>query len=124
MKIEFWTDIVCPYCGLMDNRLRLALERFEHAGEVEVTHRSFQIHPDLPREGVTQRQLLEMYGIPASDGEGIFAPIEAAARAEGLEPYRALERTLGPTDLAHELLAYATDKGRGDEAWTAMFRAH
>ncbi|MFF0401090.1 DsbA family protein [Streptomyces sp. NPDC005248] len=124
MKIEFWADIVCPYCGLMDNRLRLALERFEYAGDVEVTHRSFQIHPDLPREGVTQRQLLEMYGIPTSEGEGIFAPIEAAARAEGLEPYRALERTLGPTDLAHELLAYATDKGRGDEAWTAMFRAH
>jgi len=124
VKIEFWSDIVCPYCGLMDNRLRLALERFEHADDVQVIHRSFQLHPELPREGVTQRKLLELHGIPASDAERIFAPIEAAARAEGLQPYRALERTLGPTDLAHELLAYAADKGRGAEAWTAMFRAH
>ncbi|GGJ79288.1 protein disulfide-isomerase [Streptomyces camponoticapitis] len=124
MKIEFWSDIVCPYCGLMDNRLRLALERFEHADDVRVTHRSFQLHPDLPRAGITQRKLLETHGISAADGEGIFAPIEAAARAEGLDPYRALERTLGPTDLAHELLAHAADKGRGEETWTAMFRAH
>lgn len=124
MKIEFWSDIICPYCGLMDNRLRLALERFEHADDVELVHRSFQLHPDLPRTGVTQRQLLETHGIPASDGERMFAPIEAAARAEGLEPYHALERTMGPTDYAHEVLALATDQGRGNEVWTAMFRAH
>ncbi|GHJ37732.1 DsbA family protein [Streptomyces sp. TS71-3] len=124
MKIEFWSDIICPYCGLMDHRLRLALERFEHAGDVRVVHRSFQIHPGLPREGVTQRRLLEMHGIPARNGERILGPIEDAARAEVLDPYHALERTLGPTDHAHELLALATDKGRGGEVWTAMFRAH
>lgn len=124
MKIEFWSDIVCPYCGLMDNRLHLALERFEHAADVRVVHRSFQLHPDLPRAGVTQRKLLEMHGIPAASEQQIFAPIEAAAHAEGLESYHALERTLGPTDHAHELLAYATDQGRGNEIWTAMFRAH
>ena len=67
MKIEFWSDIVCPYCGLMDHRLRLALERFEHADDVQVVHRSFQLHPDLPRAGVTQRRLLEMAGMPAAD---------------------------------------------------------
>jgi predicted DsbA family dithiol-disulfide isomerase len=124
MKIEFWSDIVCPYCGLMDNRIHLALERFEHAADVQVIHRSFQLHPDLPREGVTQRELLRTHGLPASAEQQIFAPLEAAAQAEGLESYHALERTLGPTDYAHELLAYATDQGRGNEIWTAMFRAH
>ncbi|MDX3075536.1 DsbA family protein [Streptomyces sp. MI02-7b] len=124
MKIEFWSDIICPYCGLMDNRLRLALGRFEHADEVQVVHRSFQVHPDLPRQGVAQRQLLRMHDIPAQDGERMFASIEGAAHAEGLDPYHAVDRTLGPTDYAHELLALATDKGRGGEVWTAMFRAH
>jgi predicted DsbA family dithiol-disulfide isomerase len=124
MKIEFWSDIVCPYCGLMDHRLRRGLDRFEHAADVEVIHRSFQLHPDLPREGISQRELFKVAGVPVSTGEGILRPIEAAAKAEGLVPYHALERTLGPTDLAHELLAYATDQGRGNEIWTAMFRAH
>ncbi|MEW2259663.1 DsbA family oxidoreductase [Streptomyces sp. NPDC047869] len=123
MKIEFWSDIVCPYCGLMDHRLHQALERFDHAADVQLVHRSFQLHPDLPREGVTQRELLERAGMP-SVADQVLRPIERQAAAEGLAPYHVLDRTLGPTDLAHELLAHATDQGRGNEAWTAMFRAH
>ncbi|MEQ8144666.1 DsbA family oxidoreductase [Streptomyces sp. OP7] len=123
MKIEFWSDIVCPYCGLMDHRLRVALERFS-TNDVQVVHRSFQTHPDLPREGITQRELLRRAGLLAEAGERVLTRIEAAAHAEGFESYHALERNLGPTDLAHELLAYAAESGRGQEVWTAMFRAH
>ncbi|MEV6288588.1 DsbA family oxidoreductase [Kribbella sp. NPDC051770] len=121
MKIEFWSDVVCPYCGLMDNRLQVALARFPHA--VEVVHRSIQLHPDLPRTGVTQRELLRMHGVPGVEQQ-VLEPIEAAAHAEGLTPYRAVDRTLGPTDYAHELLAYASSLGRGNEVWTAIYRAH
>ena len=124
MKIEFWSDIVCPYCGLMDHRLHLALDRFAYGDQVQVIHRSFQLHPDLPREGVSQVKLIEMAGAPATTVDRVLRPIERAAEAEGLTPYRAVDRTLGPTDLAHELLAYAADQGRGNEIWTAMFRAH
>jgi predicted DsbA family dithiol-disulfide isomerase len=124
MKIEFWSDIVCPYCGLMEHRLRQALDRFEHGADVRVVHHSFQLHPDLPREGVSQRKLFELAGVSAAVGERTVGAIEDTARAEGLAPYHALDRTLGPTDLAHELLAYATDQGRGNETWAAMFRAH
>ncbi|MFI6262755.1 DsbA family protein [Micromonospora sp. NPDC051006] len=124
MKIEFWSDVVCPYCGLMDHRLHQALNRFGHGEQVQVIHRSFQLHPDLPREGVSQIELIAMAGAPASTVDRVLRPIERAAEAEGLTPYHAVDRTLGPTDLAHELLAYATDQGRGNEIWTAMFRAH
>lgn len=124
MKIEFWSDIICPYCGLMDHRLHQAVERFEHGARVRVVHRSMQLHPDLPREGVTQRQLIRMAGAPVSTEDRVLRPIERQAEAEGLVPYHALDRRLGPTDLAHELLAHATDQGRGDEVWSAMFRAH
>lgn len=124
MKIELWADVVCPYCGLMDNRLHLALERFEHADDVRLSHRSFQLHPGLPREGVTQRRLFELAGMPVAEGERILTAIETAAHADGLDPYHALDRTLGPTDHAHELLAHAAAQGRGDEVWTAIFRTH
>jgi predicted DsbA family dithiol-disulfide isomerase len=124
MKIEFWSDIVCPYCGLMDNRLHLALERFRHGKDVQVVPRSFQLHRDLPREGITQRRLFRMAGVPVTAGEQLLTAIEDSAHAEGLDPYHALDRTLGPTDYAHELLVYAATQGRGPEVRTAMFRAH
>ena len=124
MKIEFWSDIICPYCGLMDHRVRRAKDRFAHSDDVQVIHRSIQLHPDLPRSGVTQRELFTIAGMPAASGEKILTDIEAAAHAEGLAPYHALDRALGPTDHAHELLAHAASQGRGPEVWTAIFRAH
>jgi predicted DsbA family dithiol-disulfide isomerase len=124
MVIDFWSDVVCPWCGLMDHRLRAAKARAPFGSRVTVRHHSFQLHPDLPREGLSQRALFTKVGLPQSEVERNLLPIERMAREEGLIPYRAIDRTLGPTDLAHELLAYATDKGHGDEAWGKIFRAH
>lgn len=124
MKIEFWSDIICPWCGLTDHRMEQAIERFEHGDEVELIHRSFQLHPDMPRDGFTQIALSAQHGMDAATAKRILAPIEQMAEREGLTPYRALERSMGPTDFAHELLAYATTKGKHTEAWRAMFRDH
>ncbi|WP_321949653.1 DsbA family oxidoreductase [Burkholderia cenocepacia] len=125
MKIELWCDIVCPFCGLAVHRLETALAAFEHRDAVQVVHRSFQVHPELDRSGVSQHDLIVMHGRDVTDTENrILRPIEQAAEREGLVPYRAIDRTLGPTDYAHELLAYATDKGLHAEAWKRMFRAH
>jgi predicted DsbA family dithiol-disulfide isomerase len=61
---------------------------------------------------------------PAEIEKNILRPIEDAARREGLTIYRAIDRTLGPTDHAHELLAFASTKGLHAQAWRRMFRAH
>ncbi|WP_426243814.1 DsbA family oxidoreductase [Nocardioides sp. LHG3406-4] len=124
MKVEFWSDIICPWCGLTEHRLGAALERFPHRDQVEVVHRSFPLHPDLPREGVTQRELSRRYGMTPASTEQALRPIEVLAEREGLKPYAALDRTLGPTDYLHELLAFATEKGMHATAWRAAFRAH
>ena len=75
-----------------------------------MVHRSFQLHPELDRNGITQRDLLVMR-VPNPDEveRTILRPIEEAAEREGFAPFRAIDRTLGPTDHAHELLAYASD---------------
>ena len=43
MKIDIWSDIVCPYCYLGKRRLEAALAQFEHADEVEVQWHSFEL---------------------------------------------------------------------------------
>jgi predicted DsbA family dithiol-disulfide isomerase len=48
VKIEIWSDVVCPWCYIGKRRLERALGEFEHAGEVEITWRSFQLNPDAP----------------------------------------------------------------------------
>ncbi|HEY5803590.1 MAG TPA: DsbA family oxidoreductase [Lysobacter sp.] len=125
MKIEFWCDIVCPFCGLAEYRLENALAAFEHRAEVQVIHRSFQLHPELDRNGVSQRDLLVMRVKDPDEIESkVLRPLEVAAAREGLTPYRVVDRTLGPTDHVHELLAYASDQGLHSEAWKRAFRTH
>jgi len=36
VKVEIWSDVVCPWCYIGKRRFESALGRFEHAGEVEV----------------------------------------------------------------------------------------
>ncbi|MFE7843474.1 DsbA family protein [Streptomyces sp. NPDC057474] len=52
MKVEIWSEVTCPWCGLGSHRLDRAVERFEHRDEVELIHRSFPLSDDLPGEGV------------------------------------------------------------------------
>lgn len=71
-----------------------------------------------------QLELFHAVGKDERDMRRILRPLEEAAEAEGFGPYHAIDRTLGPTDHAHELLAFASDKGLNAEAWSTMFRAH
>lgn len=124
MRIEMWSDIICPVCGVTQLRIRNAVQQFEHGDEVEVIHRSFQVHPGIAPEGITQTQLSLDAGMTVAQMESVLRPMEISADAEGFGGYHAIDRTLGPTGLTHELLSYATDQGKHHEAWTAMFTAH
>src|SRR6202043_3199463 len=48
VEIEIWSDVVCPWCYIGKHRLERALNEFEHADQVAITWRSFQLNPDMP----------------------------------------------------------------------------
>ncbi|WP_449620663.1 DsbA family oxidoreductase [Robertmurraya sp. Marseille-Q9965] len=73
MKIEVWSDYVCPFCYIGKRRLELALEQFPHKDQVEVEFKSFQLDPNTPKYseqsiyealatkfGTTEEQVREM----------------------------------------------------------------
>ena len=43
MKIEVWSDFVCPFCYIGKRRLEMALEQFPHKKNVEVEFKSFEL---------------------------------------------------------------------------------
>ena len=49
MKVEIWSDVVCPWCYIGKRRFEAALARFEHRDEVEVEWRSFELDPTTLR---------------------------------------------------------------------------
>ena len=48
MQIEVFSDVVCPFCYIGKRRLEEALDGFDHADQVTVTYRSFQLDPSAP----------------------------------------------------------------------------
>ncbi|TKC18047.1 DsbA family oxidoreductase [Robertmurraya kyonggiensis] len=49
MKIEVWSDYVCPFCYIGKRRLEIALEQFPYKDQVEVEFKSFQLDPNTPK---------------------------------------------------------------------------
>jgi protein disulfide-isomerase len=45
LKIQIWSDIMCPYCYIGKRRIEGALEQFEHKAAVEIEWKSFQLMP-------------------------------------------------------------------------------
>jgi predicted DsbA family dithiol-disulfide isomerase len=126
MQIEIWSDVICPFCGLGSKRLENALSQFEHRDQVTVKHRSFELHPGAhPGRTHTAREMLKRkYGLDDEQIEAQHRRIEAEANAEGLVPYVLTDNQVGNTALVHELLAYAKDQGREQEAWDHVYRAY
>ncbi|GII66123.1 protein disulfide-isomerase [Sphaerisporangium krabiense] len=126
MKVQIWADVICPWCGIGRHRLKAALERFEHADEVEVVHRSFQLDPGAPA-GVARpvaEMLTAKYGMDPAQVAAMNARVEELAHAEGLKPYIVADNVVGSTALAHEFLAHATAQGMHTRAWDHVLTAY
>ena len=68
MRIDIWTDVVCPWCYVGKRRFEKALATFEHRDEVHVVHRSFQLNPAAPPGQTSPRRdaLMAKYGLSAA----------------------------------------------------------
>ncbi|PWS42352.1 protein-disulfide isomerase [Streptomyces sp. ZEA17I] len=126
MKVDIWSEVTCPWCGLGRHRLQRAVERFEHAGEVGVVHHSFPLSSSFPEDRTfsVREALLRRHGVGGGQADASTRRIEALAAAEGLSPYRVLDNQVGNTDLAHEFLAHASAHGKNQEAWDVIFGAY
>ncbi|WP_185994325.1 DsbA family oxidoreductase [Nocardioides campestrisoli] len=112
MRIEIWSDVVCPWCYIGKRRMETALADFGHADEVEVVWRSFQLDPTAPRTGGERsaEMLAVKYGMSPEQVQQAQAQITETAAAEGLE-YRLDETRHVNTVDAHRVIHLALAEG-------------
>ena len=112
MKIEIWSDIVCPFCYLGKRKFETALEAFEHRDKIEIEYKSFQLAPDIVTDttlGVDE-YLASAKGFPIEQARAMNARVTAAARQIGLD-YHLDKAILANTFKAHKVLHLAKDHG-------------
>lgn len=124
MRVDLWTDIICPWCGLGSHQLEQAITKF--GKDVELVHHSFQLDETSP-VGVSEPVALMLEkkkGIPAAQVKQMTARVEQLAEKQGLWPYIVGDNRAGNTSMAHELAAWATEQGKGDAMWKALYKAY
>lgn len=116
MDVEIWSDVVCPWCAVGKRRFEAALDRFEHADEVSVRWRSFELDPSAPRrrDGDYVEHLAAKYGTSREDARRMIDRMTATGAAVGLDMRFDIARP-GNTFDAHRLLHLAADRGRQAE---------
>jgi predicted DsbA family dithiol-disulfide isomerase len=112
VRIEIWSDVVCPWCYIGKRRLEAALDRTGHRDEIEIVYRSFQLDPAAPRVPVqtVAEHLGSKYGGGPETGRQMVERTEAVAAEEGLL-FRLGEAQRVNTVDAHRLLHLALAEG-------------
>jgi predicted DsbA family dithiol-disulfide isomerase len=125
MRVDIWSDVVCPWCYVGKRRFEAALAEFPGRDDVEVHWRSFELDPRAPRLRTSDRieYLAAKYRIPPEQAEAMDRQITEAGRSAGLDLH--LDRTRGGNTFdAHRLLHLAADHGRGEELKERLLRAY
>jgi predicted DsbA family dithiol-disulfide isomerase len=125
MKIDIWSDVVCPWCWIGKHRFQQGVALLgDDAPEIEVHWHPFQLDPDA---GTTPVPLREAYVAKFGSAERtaqILSQTQTTARAEGL-PMDFDQGQVRVTTLpAHRLLWLAGREGVQDAVGEALFRAH
>jgi len=125
MKIEIWSDFVCPFCYIGKRRLEAALEHFPHKDQVEIEYKSFELDPHAPThsEQSIYEALAAKYGTTAEQMKQMNKGIIEQAAELGLAfDYENMKPT--NTFHAHRLAKYAKTIGNDKEITENLLSAY
>jgi predicted DsbA family dithiol-disulfide isomerase len=124
MKVDVWSDIVCPWCYVGKARLEHALALFPHRQEVDVVFRSYQLDPNFPaNESIPVLDMFaQKYGATPEQALAAESRVATLARTVGL-PYSS-QRDHGNTATVHRLLQHAGQHHRRNQLLDLVFRTH
>lgn len=125
MKIEVWSDVVCPWCYIGKRNLEAALTEFAHADQIDVEWRSFELDPSTPATvDLSMDEVLERkYGMTRQQAETANRQMTELAASVGLE-YHLDAVQIGNTFDAHRVIHLAQHDGRGDAMKERLLRGY
>ena len=123
MNVEIWSDIACPWCYIGKRHFEAALADFEHADEVNVTWRSYELDPSAPAEapGQSVEIIATKYGLSLEQAQAAEERVAQTAANAGLD-YHLNRARMGSTFDGHRLVHLAKDYDLQDAMKERLFR--
>lgn len=125
MKVEIWSDVMCPFCYIGKKRFDTALEKFPHKDEVEVEWKSYQLNPHLTTQSDKNinEYLAEHKGISIEEARSLNEHVTAMAAEVGLT-YKMDEAVVANSFMAHRMTHFAKTKGKQSELEELLFKSY
>lgn len=120
MRVDIWSDVVCPFCYIGKKRLEKAA--IQAGIELEVHWHSYQLDPNAPQrqEVSNTERLAAKYNRTVTEVEEMQRNIAQMAKDEGIE-FNWEQANSGNTFNAHRIIHLAQSQGLGSEAKEAFF---
>ncbi|WP_264550805.1 DsbA family oxidoreductase [Flavobacterium sp. N2038] len=124
MKIEIWSDIMCPFCYIGKRQLETALEQFPNK-EIEIEWKSFQLDPTItPQSGKDVYTFLaERKGMSIEQSKEMHKGVTERAKSVGLD-YNFDKAIISNSFTAHRVIQLAKTKKLGDKMEEIFFKAY
>jgi protein disulfide-isomerase len=125
MKVEIWSDIMCPFCYIGKRKFEAALAQFADKDNVELEWKSYQLSPDIatdPGKNIHQ-YLAEHKGISLQQATAMNTQVAAMAKQVGLE-YDFDRAIPANTMKSHQFAHFAKQYGKQNEAEEILFRSY
>ena len=125
MKVEIWSDVMCPFCYIGKRRFEKALAQSGQADQIEIVWKSFQLNPNQ----VTNPDITVTEDLAAKKGWSLdytrqmSAYVTEMAAGEGLT-YDFDNAVVANSFNAHRLLQFAKTVGKGDELKEALLKGY
>lgn len=125
MKIEVWSDYVCPFCYIGKRRLEEAIESTGLGDKVEVVFKAFELDPNSPATSneTMQEVLAGKYNISIEEAKGMTDNVVTQAESVGLK-YDFSTMKPANTFKAHRLAKLAEQEGLGAEIAEQLLQAY
>jgi len=124
MKIEIWSDIMCPFCYIGKRNFESALEQFTHKNQIEVVWKSFQLDPNMPETSNESQEdyLVKRKGMNRQQVSSMLANVTQTAKNAGLDFH--FEKAITANSFkAHRLIQLAKENNKGNQAEEVLFKA-
>jgi len=127
MKVEVWSDIMCPFCYIGKRNYEAALKQFADSNRIEIEWKSFQLDPTIPgnpeNKNNVYKYLADRKGMSEAQSRKMHDNVVEMAKQVGLN-YNFDNAVIANSFDAHKMIQLAKTKGLGDEAEERLFRAY
>ena len=125
MKIEIWSDVMCPFCYIGKRRFEDALQKTGHADDIEIEWKSFQLNPDMKTDPTINidQYLADIKGFSLDHAKELNAHVTQMAAEAGLT-YNFDRSVVANSFNAHRFSHLAKKHGLGDKAEEQLFKAY